>query len=74
VAAAQGNLPAEAAGITGTPKKIWRSGMRTVPKGSMWAAGFKVIRPRLAAVSSPSRSAIQAWADSWKEREKSRTR
>ena len=53
--------------------KIWIRGMSTVPMGSMWTSGLRLTRPGSRAVSSPMREAIQAWADSWKERLKSRT-
>ncbi len=53
--------------------KICSSGMSTVPMGSMCTIGFRLTRPRSRAVSSPMREAIQAWADSWKDRLKSRT-
>src|SRR5579875_194591 len=48
----------------GKPSTIRISGIRMVPKGSMWARGFREIRPSILAVGSPNRLAIQAWADS----------
>ena len=42
-------------------------GRRTLPNGSMWRIGFRLIRPRSRAVVSPNRSAAYACADSWKE-------
>jgi hypothetical protein len=53
--------------------KIIRSGITTVPITSMWTSGLRLIRPRDCAVGSPCFSAVQAWADSWTERLKSRT-
>ena len=53
--------------------KIWMSGNRSVPIGSMCTIGLRLTRPRFLAVSSPSFQAIQACADSWKDRLKRRT-
>ncbi len=61
------------AGFTGTgfaqPIGAPRSGRSKVPTGSMCGTGFRVSRPRRAAVSSPSRQADHAWKNSWNVRE-----
>ena len=44
-----------------------------LPTGSMCRMGFRLIRPRSRAVVSPNLSAVQAWADSWKEMAKRMT-
>src|SRR6266545_3518399 len=48
-------------------------GNSSVPIGSMCTIGLRLTRPRFLAVSSPSLQAIQACADSWKDRLKRRT-
>jgi hypothetical protein len=57
----------------GREVKICSRGRSSVPMGSMWATGLRVIRPSWSAVSSPSLWAIHAWADSWTERLKRST-
>src|SRR5690606_37048947 len=67
------------AGFTGTGlaqakrtepvETTWSAGRRRVPRGSICGTGFRVIRPSLAAVSSPSLKAEAACAHSCTERE-----
>ena len=50
---------------TGCLKMMRRRGKMIVPNRSMWTRGLRDARPRAAAVGSPSRLAVQAWAASW---------
>ncbi len=48
----------------GEPNSSRMPGRTSVPNGSTWRMGLKLTRPSRRAVSSPSRSAIQACAAS----------
>ena len=45
----------------------------SMPRRSKWRAGFMVMRPIMRAVGSPRRLAAQAWAQSWREMERTMT-
>lgn len=57
---------------TGFPQPKRKSTSMAVPRGDRWANGFRVRRPWERGVGSPRRSAVKAWAASWKEMARSR--